>query len=158
MANVRFFAENPYVPKVATVRRRPPPTNIFAERKGNPIIGFLQIVVIVVVAYFAAVFFDTLLVRVSQMPRGPLWDPQFQAPLFFIMMLAVCVVMGIPYFMKEWDPTLRRFSMYTVLFIVCYAVFDGSGVVDPALPMKWLTAHVVLPIQAWAAQMGTTRR
>ncbi len=146
------------MPKVATVRRRPPRIDIFTERKANPIVLLLQVVAIIIVAYFAAVFFNTLLVRVSEMPHGPLWDPQFQAPLFFIMMLAVCVVMSIPYFMKEWDPTLRRFSMYTVLFIVCYAVFDGSGVVDPALPMKWLTAHVVVPIQNWAVQVGNSRR
>jgi Zn-dependent protease len=87
------------VPKVATVRRRPPRIDIFTERKANPIVLLLQVVAIIIVAYFAAVF-----------------------------------------------------------FIVCYAVFDGSGVVDPALPMKWLTAHVVVPIQNWAVQMGNVRR
>ncbi len=154
MAVAGIPAENPYVAKGA-VRRRRAHINIFAERKANPIVAFLQILAIVVVAYFTAVFFDTFLVRVSEMPHGPLWDPAFQAPLFFIMMLAVVVIMGIPFFMKEWDPTLRRFSLYSVLFIVCYAVFDGSGVVDPALPMKMLTAHVVVPIQDWAAHVGS---
>ncbi len=127
-----------------------PQPSIYAERKKNPIVELIQILLILVVAYFAAAFFDALLVRLSQAPHGPLWDPQFQAPLFFIMMVAVCVLMGIPFFMKEWDPTLRRFSMYTVLLIIAYAVFDGSGVVDPAFPMKWLAAHVVTPIRLWA--------
>ena len=141
--------------KGAAVRRRPPAINIFAERKANPIVSLLQILAIIVVSYFTAVFFDTLLTRVSEMPHGPLWDPAFQAPMFFIMMLAVCVLMGIPFFMKEWDPTLRRFSMYSVLLIVCYAVFDGSGVVDPELPMKMLASHVIAPIQTWAMHMGS---
>ena len=155
MAASRFFAENPWVAKGATVRRRPVQNNIFAERKANPILAFLQIVAIIVVSYFAAVFFNTALVRLSQAPHGPLWDPAFQVPLYFIMMVAVCVVMGIPFFMKEWDPTLRRFSMYTVVLVVCYAVFDGSGVLDPAAPMKYLTAHAVVPIQNWATRLGT---
>jgi hypothetical protein len=146
------------VAKGAAVRRRPARVNIFEQRKANPIVALLQILTIIAVAYFAAVFFNTFLLRVSQMPHGPLWDPQFQMPLYFLMMVAVCVLIGIPFFMKEWDPTLRRFSMYTVLFIIAYAVFDGSGVVDPALPMKWLTAHAVVPLHNWFLQMGSVRK
>lgn len=119
--------------------------SLFAVKKENPIVALFRILAIATLAYFSAVFFDLLLVRVSELPHGALWDPSFKAPLFFIMMVVVCGIIAIPYFMKDWDPTLRTWSMYTAALIVAYAVFDGSGFIDPGYPLKWLVAHVATP-------------
>ena len=120
---------------------------MYAVPKENAILGIFRRIVIIFLAYFTAVFFNLLLVRLSQMPRGPLWDASFQGVAFFIMLTVICALFSIPYFMKEWDPNLRIYSMYSVVFIIGYAVFDGSGVVDPAFPLKWIVAHVAAPLQ-----------
>lgn len=141
----RRSAEHPSVAKPAVRRRRFDP--LYDEQREFWLAKLVRTICIVVFAYFAAVFFDLLLVRISELPHGALWDDSFRGPLFFILMLVVCVLLSIPYFMKEWDPGLRSFSMFAVVFLVGYAVFDGSGVIDPELPLKLVMTHVVEPLR-----------
>ncbi len=129
-------------------RRRNDP--LFDVKKENGIVAFFRILAIIVLAYFSGTFFDLLLVRISQMPHGPLWDQSFVGPFFFVMMVLTCCLISIPYWMKEWDPTLRSWSMYTVVFIVGYAVFDGSGVIDPGYPLKWLVTNAQILVEKYS--------
>ncbi len=134
------------------VKKRVPPKRVdpmFSVKKEFWLVTLIRLCFIITIAYFSAAFIDLCIIRITELPHGPLWDAQFKAPLFFVLMVVICVLISIPYFMKEWDPTLRSYSMYTVVLIVAYAVFDGSGFIDPGFPLKWLIAHAVTPLKPY---------
>jgi hypothetical protein len=99
------------------------------------------------IAYFVAVFVLLVLIRISHLPSGPLWVPEFTGAFLFIMTVAVCVGLSIPYFMKEWDAGLRTFSMFSSSFLLAMSVFSASGAYDPQAPLQYLTSHVFIPME-----------
>jgi cation transport ATPase len=111
------------------------------------LVSMLRTVIIAFTAYVIAVFLELVLIRVAQMPHGPLWVSDFVTPFQFIMTTAVVVVLGIPYFMKEWDEGLRSFSMFSATFLIAIAVFSATGAYDPNAPLRYVTAHVFAPME-----------
>jgi hypothetical protein len=101
---------------------------------------------IAIVAYVVALFLWLVLIRISNIPKGPLWVPEFHAPFLFIITLAVVVLLSIPYWMKEWDPSLRTFSMFSSALLIAMGVFTMTGQFDPNLPLVYVTAHILRPL------------
>jgi hypothetical protein len=101
---------------------------------------------VVIVAYVVAVFLELILLRIADMPRGPLWVPQFHLPFLFIMTAIVVGLLSIPYWMKEWDPGLRTFSMFSSAFLGCIAVLTQTGAFNPIAPLVLLSKHVIAPL------------
>jgi len=111
------------------------------------LVSLVQSVLLAAVAYVVALFLELVLVRISQLPHGPLWTPEFQGPFLFIMTVAVVVLLSIPYWMKEWDAGIRTFSMFSSAMLLAMAVFTQTGQFDPNAPLQYLTDHVLLPLK-----------
>jgi len=111
------------------------------------LINLFQTLVIAVIAYVVAIFLELVLLRIAQIPHGALWVPEFQTPFLFITTGIVVGLLAIPYFMKEWDPGLRTFSMFSATFLMAMAVFTQTGAFDPEMPLRYLTIHVFLPLR-----------
>jgi hypothetical protein len=111
------------------------------------LVGLVRTALTGAIAYFVAVFILLVLIRVSKLPSGPLWVPEFQGVFLFIMTVGVTVFLAIPYFMKEWDAGLRTFSMFASTFLLAMAVFSQTGTYDPNVPLQYLTSHVFVPIE-----------
>jgi hypothetical protein len=111
------------------------------------LVSLLRTIVTAGVAYFVSVFLLLVLIRISKLPSGPLWDPSFTGAFEFILTVGVVVVLAIPYFMKEWDAGLRTFSMFSASFLLAMATFSAAGTYDPNLPLQYLTSHVFIPME-----------
>ena len=125
------------------VRRSP----LIGDRKPHWFVTLLRTILIAIVAYFVAAFVYLVLAHISTSPHGPLWDSAFEGPFLFIMMIVVVGGLSVPFFQKEWDPGLRTFSMFAAVFLVGYAVFHGSTIVDPDIPLRFVVTHVFLPFR-----------
>jgi hypothetical protein len=124
-------------------RARPKPLH---DDKPFWLISLVQTLMIAIVAYVVALFLWLVLIRISNLPKGPLWTPEFHAPFLFIITLAVVVLLSIPYWMKEWDPSLRTFSMFSTALLIAMGVFTMTGQFDPNLPLVYVTSHVLRPL------------
>jgi hypothetical protein len=111
------------------------------------LVSLMQTIGIAVVAYIVALFLELVLVRVSELPHGPLWVPELRAPFLFIMTVGIVGLLAIPYFMKEWDAGIRTFSMFCSTMLLAMAVFSQTGQFDPNLPLYFLTQHVLVPMK-----------
>jgi hypothetical protein len=111
------------------------------------LVSLFQSLMIAVVAYIVAIFIELVLVRISEMPHGPLWTPEFQGPFLFIMTIAMVALLSIPYWMKEWDAGIRTFSMFSSAMLLAMAVFTQTGQFDPNAPLQYLSDHVFLPMK-----------
>ena len=114
--------------------------------------GLFRTFGVVVVAYFSAVFVFLVLTKVSQLPSGPLWDDSLRPAFLFILVAVVFGLCLVPVFQREWDATLRSFSMFTATFLVAYGVFSATGFVDPNVPFKLLVQYVFEPLQRMVAR------
>jgi hypothetical protein len=123
-------------------RARPNPMH---DAKPFWLITVFQTLVIACIAYVVAVFIELVLSRVALMPHGPLWVPAFQGPFLFVMTVACVVFLSIPYWMKEWDPGLRTFSMFSSVMLMAIAVLAQTGQFDVDGPLNYLTVHVLVP-------------
>jgi len=106
-----------------------------------------QTLVTAVVAYVVALFIELVLLRVAELPHGPLWTQDFYLPFLFIITGVVVGLLSIPYWMKEWDKGLRTFSMFSSSFLAAMTVFTQTGFLNPDLPLRFLTSHVFLPLR-----------
>lgn len=107
----------------------------------------MQALGLIIVAYLVAVFVYLVLVRLSELPHGQLWDEAFRAPLAFILIVASTVVILIPYFQKEWDKGLRMFSICTAIFLLSFSVLSTTGLVDPKLPLTLISRYAIEPLR-----------
>jgi hypothetical protein len=115
---------------------------LYDEKREFWLIALIRTIVILMASYFVAVFVNLFIARVAEIPHGEIWDA-VKGSFYFILVILSAAGISIPYWMKEWDPTLRTFSMFTSALTIAYAVLDQSGFIDPELPMKWLMAHPV---------------
>lgn len=127
--------------------RLPPRTRTQPEPRGSWVWSFLQALALVVVAYLVAVFLFTALVRVSELPHGPLWDDSFRAPLAFVLIMGATILLLLPYFDRENDRGLRTFSIMSALFLLAFASLSTTGIADPKLPLTFLDTYVVQPLR-----------
>lgn len=107
----------------------------------------LQSFGLVAVSYVVAVFVYLVLIRISELPHGQLWDESFRAPLAFVLIVAATIVIMIPYFQKEWDTGLRMFSIYTALILVAFASLSSSGLADPKVPLTLIDRYAIEPLR-----------
>jgi predicted neutral ceramidase superfamily lipid hydrolase len=117
------------------------------EQRQFWLISLLQTVFIAAVAYVVALFLELVLLRIAQLPHGPLWAPEFEAPFLFIITMIIAGLLSIPYFMKEWDPGLRTFSMFSSVMLVAMVVFTKTGAYNPDGPLQYLTVKVLIPLR-----------
>jgi len=102
---------------------------------------------IAIVAYVVAIFLLLVLLRIAQLPHGPLWVPDLYLPFLFIITGIVVGLLSIPYWMKEWDPGLRTFSMFSSCFLAGMTFLATTGIFNPNLPLQYLTVHVFAPLR-----------
>jgi len=124
-----------------------PRTRSRYEPKGFWLWDLVQLLGLIAVAYLVAVFVYLVLMRVSELPHGQLWDTSFRTPLAFVLIVAATVVILLPYFQKEWDKGLRMFSIFTALFLLGFALLSASGIVDPKLPLTLISRYAIEPLR-----------
>ena len=117
------------------------------DARGFWLWDLLQSLGLLAVAYVVAVFIYLVLVRLSELPHGRLWDDSLRAPFAFVLIVATTIVIMIPYFQKEWDKGLRMFSIYTALFLLGFATLSASGLVDPKLPLTFVSKYAIEPLR-----------
>ena len=124
-----------------------PRTRSRYEPKGFWLWDLVQLLGLIAVAYLVAVFVYLVLMRVSELPHGQLWDASFRTPLAFALIVAATVVILLPYFQKEWDKGLRMFSILTAVFLLGFAILSASGIVDPKLPLTLISRYAIEPLR-----------
>jgi hypothetical protein len=124
-----------------------PRTRSRYDTKGFWLWDLLQSLGLIAVAYLVAVFVYLVLIRVSELPHGQLWDESFRAPLAFGLIVAATAVILLPYFQKEWDKGLRMFSIFTAVFLLGFASLSASGIVDPKLPLTLISRYAIEPLR-----------
>ncbi|GAC1449502.1 MAG: hypothetical protein NVS4B5_14050 [Vulcanimicrobiaceae bacterium] len=107
----------------------------------------MQAVWLVVSSYIVGVFVYLVLMRVSDLPHGPLWSDEFHAPLQYVLIVATTVVILIPYFQKEWDRGLRMFSIFTALFLLAFSTLSTTGLADPKVPLNFMSHYMMEPLR-----------
>jgi hypothetical protein len=105
--------------------------------------------ILAVVAYGVATFLFIVLEQLSLLPQGPLWDPSFRGPMVFVMLIVVVSVLLVPLLMREVDPAVRTFSIFSAVVLVVYAAFHHSPAFDPERPMRFIVTYVFTPFQKW---------
>jgi len=117
------------------------------DQRGFWLFDLLQALWLIATSYIVGVFVYLVLIRLSELPHGPLWPEEFRAPLAFILIVAATVVIMIPYFQKEWDRGLRMFSIFTALFLLAFATLSTTGLVDPKIPLNFISHWIVEPLR-----------
>lgn len=108
----------------------------------------------VVLAYAVSMSLYLLVVRVSQIPQGDVWNDGFKIAFQFVTLMVLVLALLIPVFQREFDPGLRMFSLFTATMLVGYTVFRAAGM-DPDAPLQLLMAYVVEPVMRWAQSVHT---
>jgi len=111
-------------------------------------------IVMVVLAYVVSISLYLLVVRVSQIPQGEVWNGGFKIAFQFVSLTALVLALLLPTFQKEFDPGLRLFSLFTSMMLVAYTVCRVTGL-DPDGPLRLLTYYVVNPVLRWAQTLHT---
>ncbi len=124
-----------------------PRTRSRYEPKGFWLWDILQWLGLIAVAYLVAVFVYLVMIRLSELPHGQLWDESFRSPLAFILVIAATVVILLPYFQKEWDKGLRIFSIFTAVFLLGFASLSASGIADPKFPLMLISRYAIEPLR-----------
>lgn len=104
------------------------------------------------VAYLVAVFVSFLLNTlvddaVVGLSHGGLWAAELRTPLFFILLLVAVVPLGIPSFLRDLDPALRKLSFFSAAFLIAYVTLHAAGTVDPDIPLNVLVKYVIVPLR-----------
>lgn len=120
---------------------------IYQQPKQFWLFRLLQSLALVISAYLVAVFGYLVIVRLSELPRGPLWDESFRAPLAFVLIVGSATALMIPYFQKEWDAGLRTFSILSALFLVAFASLSSTHIADPKIPLTLITTYAIDPLR-----------
>jgi len=129
------------------------PKSLF-ESHPSPIVNILTSLVMVVLAYAVSMSLYLLVVRVSQIPQGDVWNDGFKVAFQFVSLTVLVLALLIPIFQKEFDPGLRMFSLFTATMLVGYTVARAAGL-DPDAPLQLLMAYVVDPLLRWARTIHT---
>jgi hypothetical protein len=112
-------------------------------------------IVMVVLAYAVSISLYMLVVRVSEIPQGEVWNDGFKVAFQFVSLTVLVLALLIPVFQKEFDPGLRMFSLFTATMLVAYTVFRVAGL-DPDAPLQLLMQYVVYPLLHWAQRLHIT--
>ena len=121
----------------------PKDLGLYQSRKRSVVASAFATLGLVASSYLTGVFTYLVLIQVSELPRGPLWDESFRAPLAFVLIVVVAGAFILAYFQKEWDRGTRAFSMLSALFLLAFTSLSTKRVVDPVLPLR-LTSHYVM--------------
>lgn len=130
--------------------RRPSTSGRFAQSRSDKpfwLFQWLWTLLIAVVAYFVAASIFLLVTRVSQIPRGPLWDEAFRAPLLFVLMVIAIVFLLVPRFQEESDQSLKTFSLFATIFLIAYALLKGTHIGNPDYPLDVAQHYIVDPLR-----------
>ncbi len=112
----------------------------------------LAIAIAVLLAYFMAVFVSFVVNTLADdaivgLSRTGLSIGALRVPLFYILLLIAVVALAVPYFQRQWDPAIRRFSLFSAVFLVAYVTFQAAGTVDPDIPLNALVRYVIVPLR-----------
>jgi hypothetical protein len=118
------------------------------------LVSAIQAIVAVVVAYLVAVSLYLIVVKISSIPQGELWDDGLKVAFQFVAIAIIVIGLLIPTFQKEWDSGLRTFSLFTATMLVGYTVFRVAGL-NPDRPLDLLLVYVVDPILRWVRTLRT---
>jgi len=88
-----------------------------------------------------------IVVHLSELPSGPLWDDSFRSALVFVLVVAAAVVILIPYFQKEWDRGTRLFSILAAFFLLAFASLNKTGIAAPKTPLTFMSTHLFEPLR-----------
>lgn len=102
---------------------------------------------LVVVSYLTSVFTYLVIVHVTGLLRGPLWDDSFRSPLVFVMVVIAAIAMLIPYFQREWDPSTRALSVLSAFFLLAFASLSTTHLGDPAIPLSVISRYLMEPMR-----------
>jgi hypothetical protein len=127
------------------VTRRIPP--VVGEPQTPAILRLFQAIVVAVLAYFTAAFLFFMLQAMSRIPTGPYWDSNLQEPLLFVLLIVTVGLCLVPYFQRDWNPYVRMFSIILAVFLIAYAVFRDSGVIDLDYPLRLINRNVFNPFR-----------
>ncbi|MBD5634151.1 MAG: hypothetical protein IAI49_06695 [Candidatus Eremiobacteraeota bacterium] len=131
--------------------RRPPPLRREIVRDTRPpwYWVLLQTIVLGAGAYVAAAFVFLSLRHVTTMPHGPIWDPSFQAPLLFVLVVVALGALAVPFFASGSSLALRIFCGFAAAFLVAFAASGTFGIdaLDPNIPLRFFVRHVVVPFR-----------
>ncbi|GAC1311796.1 MAG: hypothetical protein NVS2B3_05620 [Vulcanimicrobiaceae bacterium] len=121
----------------------PKSLGLYRTQKRSTVTSVFQTLGLVASSYLTGVFTYLVLIQVSDIPRGPLWDESFRAPLAFVLIVVVASGFILAYFQKEWDRGTRSFSILSALFLLAFTSLSTKSVVDPVLPLR-LTSHYLM--------------
>ncbi|GAC1301283.1 MAG: hypothetical protein NVSMB19_09210 [Vulcanimicrobiaceae bacterium] len=107
----------------------------------------LHSLALIATAYLVAICTYLVILHVSELPHGPLWDDSFRAPLAFVLVVAAATVMLTPYFQKEWDTGMRVFSILSAVFLLAFASLSSTHIFDPKMPLVLLGTYVLEPLR-----------
>jgi len=127
------------------VTRRESPR--FEEPQTPALLRLVQTIFIAIFAYFTAAFLFFFLLQLSRMPSGPHWDSTLQEPLLFVLLIVTVGLCLVPYFQRDWGPGIRTFSIIVAVFLIAYAVFRDSGVIDLDYPLRMINRNVFNPFR-----------
>lgn len=141
------FARTPA--KVGRVTRTSEPRRlgIYQQPKQFWLFSLLQSLVVVATSYLIGVFTYLVIVALSAMPNGPLWDDGFRAPLAFLLVVIAAAALMIPYFHKEWDRGARSLSIFSALFLLAFASLSSTHIADPKIPLNLISAYAIEPLR-----------
>jgi len=111
------------------------------------LVSLLHSLLVVVTAYLVALSTFLIVVHLSELPSGPLWDDSFRSALVFVLVVAAAVVILIPYFQKEWDRGTRLFSILAAFFLLAFASLNKTGIADPKTPLAVMSTHLFEPLR-----------
>ncbi len=131
---------------------RPRPKSLYDSRQ-PVLVHLLQSLLALVVAYFVSISLYLIVIRISDIPQGELWNEGFKVAFQFVLIAIVVLALLIPIFQKEWDQGLRTFSLFTATMLVAYTVFRVAGL-DPDRPLRMLLVYAVDPLLHWLNTLG----
>jgi uncharacterized membrane protein len=130
---------------------RPRPKSLF-ESNQSPLVSLLTSLVTLVISYFVSVSLYLVVVKISDIPQGDVWNDGFKVAFQFVFIMIIVLGLLVPAFQKEFDPGLRTFSIFSAAMLVAYTVFRVAGL-DPDQPLRYLATHVADPIIHWASTL-----
>ena len=116
------------------------------EKQTPPLLRLVRAIAIAVLAYFSAAFLFFFLLALSRVP-SPYWDINLQEPILFVLLIVTMGVCLIPYFQRDWNPNARMFSIVVAVFLLAYAVFRDSSVIDLDYPLHLVNRYLSDPIR-----------
>jgi hypothetical protein len=132
---------------VPGVSRKPVRRALIGETRSHWTLSIARTAFLAIVAYFVAACVYILLSQISRMPHGALWDPSFQGPFLFIMLLVAVGLLAAPFFQSELGAGVRTLSLLAAVFLVGYAGLLFTRYGDPEFPLRFVITHVFTPFR-----------